>query len=66
MCHMDSLKISKQDFPSPKPFKEAGKLISNVIDNRLHLSNHVDPKGKVMYIADDKTINSVLLCVYNE
>ncbi len=53
MCHMDSLKISKQDLPLPKPFNEAWKLISKVID-RLHLSNHVDPKCKLMYSADDK------------
>lgn len=53
MCHMDSLKLAKDDLPLPKPFNEAWRLISKVID-RLHLRNHVDPKCKRLYNADDK------------
>lgn len=52
MCHINSLRISKSDLPLPGPFNEAWKLISKVID-RLHLKNHVDPKCKKLYNADD-------------
>ncbi|CAB3985766.1 Hypothetical predicted protein [Paramuricea clavata] len=53
MCHMDSLKIAKRDFPLPKPFDECWTMISKVID-RLCLRNHVDPKCERMYNADEK------------
>ena len=53
MCHMDSLKISKANLPLPEPFNESWKLIGKVID-RLHLRNHVDPRCKQMYNADDR------------
>ena len=53
MCHVDSLKVSKQDLPFPSPIDKAWKLVSKVID-RLHLRNHVDPKCKQLYNADDK------------
>ena len=53
MCHMDSLKIAKADLPLPKPFHEAWKLVTKVI-NRLHIRNHVDPKCHKLYNADDK------------
>lgn len=52
MCHVDSLRISKNDLPLPIPFNEAWKKISKVID-RLHLRNHVDPKCKRLYNPDD-------------
>ena len=38
MCHMDSLKISKQDLPLPKPFSKAWKLISKVIDSYISVT----------------------------
>ena len=53
MCHMDSLKIANGTLPLPEPFNESWNLIGKVID-RLHLRNHVDPKCKQMYNADDK------------
>ena len=53
MCHLDSLKISKRDLPFPPPLNQAWKLLSKVID-RLHLRNHVDPKCKLLYNAEDK------------
>jgi hypothetical protein len=53
MCHVDSLKVAKKDLPFPSPLNEAWKLVSKVID-RLHLRNHVDPKCKQLYNADDK------------
>lgn len=53
MCHMDGLIISRGDLPLPKPFNEAWKLISKVID-RLHLRNHVDEKCERLYNPDDK------------
>ena len=34
MCHMDDLIIAREDLPLPKPFNEAWKLISKVIDRR--------------------------------
>ena len=53
MCHLDSLKISKRDLPFPPPLNQAWKLLSKVIDH-LHLRNHVDPKYKLLYNAEDK------------
>ncbi len=53
MCHLDSLKISKRDLPFPPPLNQAWKMLSKVID-RLHLRNHVDPKCKLLYNAEDK------------
>ena len=52
MCHLDSLLVSKDDLPLPKPFDKAWKSIGKVID-RLHLRNHVDPKCKRLYNPDD-------------
>ncbi len=49
MCHVDGLKVAKQDLPFPSPLKLVGKVI-----DRLHLRNHVDPKCKRLYNADDK------------
>ena len=53
MCHVDSLKIAKKDLPFPSPLDKSWKLVSKVID-RLHLRNHVDPRCKQLYNADDK------------
>jgi hypothetical protein len=53
MCHIDSLKVAKKDLHFPSLLNEAWKLVSKVID-RLHLRNHVDPKCKQLYNADDK------------
>ena len=53
MCHVYGLKVAKQDLPFPSPLNEAWKLLCKVID-RLHLRNHVDPKCKRLYNADDK------------
>ena len=53
MCHMDGLKIAREDLPLPKPFNKAWELVGKVID-RLHLGNHVDKKYKTLYNPDEK------------
>ena len=53
MCHMDGLKIAREDLPLPKPFNKAWELVGKVID-RLHLGNHVDKKCKTLYNPDEK------------
>ncbi len=53
MCHMDNRLVARDDLALPKPFNEAWKLISKVID-RLHLRNHVDKKCQKLYNLDEK------------
>ncbi len=61
MCHVDSLKLSKQDLPFPSPIDKAWKLVSKVID-RLHLRNHVDPKCKQLYNAKIPAHYNTMAC----
>ena len=51
MCHLDNLRAAKADLPLPDRFKSLWKVIKKIID-RLHLTNHVNPKCKVMYSPD--------------
>jgi hypothetical protein len=53
MCHVDNLRISRNDLPLPRPYDKLWKCINKVID-RLHLRNHVDQKCHRVYNPDDK------------
>ena len=53
MCHVDNMKVCKQDLPLPAPLDSLWRDLGKVID-RLHLRNHKDPKCKEYYNPDGK------------
>ena len=51
MCHLNNLRVAKQDLPLPGDLKYIWKDITKIIDD-LHIKNHKDPSCHQLYNAD--------------
>ncbi|XP_065885988.1 uncharacterized protein [Dysidea avara] len=48
MCHVNNLKVARNDLPLPGDLKYIWKDINKIIDS-LHINNHCDPRCKTLY-----------------
>ena len=48
MCHLDGLKVAKQDLPLDTPYNKMWEKVTKIIDS-LHIKNHTDLKCLATY-----------------